>query len=536
MKVIANKYKLIRLIGSGGMGEVFLGEVLGSYGFKRKIAVKLLPRDMRKDRVVREAFINEARTLAGVSHPNLVKVFDFGDAGDRLFLCMEYIRGFSLRELIKVTEKWGERIPLEITVKIVAEILEGLHYIHGMGIIHGDLTPKNIMIGVSGEFKILDFGLSRVLSHLPSEMPIGGKAGYTAPEVMREKRVIPASDLYSLGAIINELARAFDPDEGITPGKGFDFHDTLWEYSVECLDRDPEKRPDAKTLLERVKNVKRKLDSGFDIKDYLGQLFEEDEYTFVIPDGFPVKKTGNGISQLPKWAIIFAASVLIPFLFWWGGVQVQRNHESGKKEREGVLENEPKPDLTKELDAINKGRDEGGISAESARVTRSSPSSKGRWNTTPAPVENRVRPANEIFEVRSYPDNATVFLDGKNVGKTPVLIPIELIEGKGDSVLRLKLQGFKNKTVEISRNGDAAGKKIFVTLQRANGFLSVNVNPWAYVFIDGERLGTTPIIKRSLPAGKHTILLTNDKLGVSKSRNIDIEEGNTERVIEDFYK
>jgi serine/threonine-protein kinase len=161
MKVIANKYRLIKLIGSGGMGEVFLGEVLGSYGFKRKIAVKLLPHDVRKERIFREAFIHEATTLAGISHPNLVKVFDFGDAGDRLFLCMEYIKGFSLRELLGKTEKWGEKIPLEIVVKIVSEILEGLHYIHGRGVVHGDLTPKNIMMGLNGEFKILDFGLSR---------------------------------------------------------------------------------------------------------------------------------------------------------------------------------------------------------------------------------------------------------------------------------------------------------------------------------------------------------------------------------------
>jgi serine/threonine protein kinase len=536
MKIIANKYKLIKLIGSGGMGEVFLGEVLGSYGFKRRIAVKLLPRDMRKDKIFREAFINEARTLAGISHPNLVKVFDFGDAGDRLFLCMEYIRGFSLRELINITGKWGERIPIEIAVKIVAEILEGLHYIHGKGVIHGDLTPKNIMVGLNGEFKILDFGLSRVLRNMPSEIPIGGKAGYIAPEVIREKRTVPASDLYALGAIIREILGEIVAEESITSAPGFDVHVKLSDHSDACLSQDPEKRPDVGALLESVKQLKRHIDSGFEIKDYLSQLPFEDEYTFVFPDRSPPLKTKQRRDRFPKWVILFVASVTILFLLWSRQTQVKRSQESVKKDGNGVLEIERTNEPMREFDSNDKERGERKSSANNTKYIGAADATKEVEGETPVPMHNKIKQVDEDLEVRSYPDKATVFLNGKDMGRTPVFIPMKHFDGKEDTALQLKLEGFKKTIVEIPR--DVAGRRenVFVLLKEATGFLSVNVNPWAYVFIDGEKVGTTPIIHMALPVGEHTLDLKNDKLGASISRNVVIKEGNTETLIEDFYR
>ncbi len=536
MKIIANKYKLIKLIGHGGMGEVFLGEVLGSHGFKRRIAVKLLPRDLRKEELFREAFINEARTLAKISHPNLVKVFDFGDEGDRLFLCMEHIKGYSLRELINLTEKWGERIPLEIVVKVVVEILEGLNYIHGMGVIHGDLTPKNIMIGMNGEFKILDFGLSRTFSHVSSRTPLGGKTGYLAPEVTGEKRMLPASDIYSLGAIIRDVAGETAPVGGDEGDPGHAFHQSLLAFSEQCLDQDPEKRPPAGELLQNFKNVRRNLDSGFEIKDYLSQLAFEDEYTFVLPDSHSHAKTRRRSANFPALIILFLASASILFLFWSRQTGVIRSRDTSKNDLSRVVMNERENDRIRGSDLVDMGRGNSGSYAGSAQLNRSFLISERLEKAAPFPEDEEAEPVSEAFKVRSYPDKAVVYVNGKDVGKTPVLIPKEIIRGKEGAVIRLKREGFADETVEISRE-DAAGRgEIFVTLKRATGFLSVNVHPWAYVIIDGERAGTTPIIQRVLPVGEHTLLLTNDKLGVSMKRSVEIKEGSTEVVIEDFYR
>ncbi|NIO15831.1 MAG: protein kinase [Deltaproteobacteria bacterium] len=536
MKVIANKYRLIKLIGQGGMGEVFLAEVLGSHGFKRRIAVKLLPRDLRKERLFREAFINEARTLAGISHPNLVKVFDFGDEGDRLFLCMEHIKGYSLRELINLTEKWGERIPLEIVVKVVVAILEGLNYIHGRGVIHGDLTPKNIMIGENGEFKILDFGLSRTLSHVSSRTPLGGKSGYLAPEVTGEKRMLPASDIYSLGAIIRNVAGEAAPVGRDRGDPGHAFRQSLMAFSKQCLDQDPEKRPPAEELLQNFKNLRRNLDSGFEIKDYLSQLPFEDEYTYVFPDRSPHEKARKRRAHFPAWIILFAASASILFLLWSRQTRVIKSREAKNKDVSGVVENERGNDRMREIDSIDMGRGNRVISAESAKAARSYPVSERLEKEAPFPVDDQVGPGNDAFEVRSYPDKAAVYVNGKDVGTTPLLIPREIFRGKEGAVLRLERDGFADETVEISGEDGAGGGEIFVTLKRATGFLSVNVHPWAYVIIDGEKAGTTPIIQRALPVGEHTLLLTNDKLGVSIKRSVEIKEGTTEVLIEDFYR
>ncbi len=129
-----------------------------------------------------------------------------------------------------------------------------------------------------------------------------------------------------------------------------------------------------------------------------------------------------------------------------------------------------------------------------------------------------------------------MYVNGKDVGTTPLLIPREIFRGKEGAVLRLERDGFADETVEISGEDGAGGGEIFVTLKRATGFLSVNVHPWAYVIIDGEKAGTTPIIQRALPVGEHTLLLTNDKLGVSIKRSVEIKEGTTEVLIEDFYR
>jgi serine/threonine protein kinase len=535
MKVIANKYRLIKLIGSGGMGEVFLGEVLGSYGFKRKIAVKLLPHDVRKDRIFREAFIHEATTLAGISHPNLVKVFDFGDAGDRLFLCMEYIKGFSLRELLGKTEKWGEKIPLEIVVKIVSEILEGLHYIHGRGVVHGDLTPKNIMMGLNGEFKILDFGLSRSFCQTSSSIPLGGKAGYIAPEVKKEKKILPASDIYSLGAVIKMIRGGQEMHGAAQSEISLVTHKALMDLGDLCLSQAHDQRPRTAVLLERVKEMRRNLDSGFEIKDYLNQLYSEDSYTFVFPKRAGMKERGKKYIPFSLLMVILTLTFATLYLLF---------HSEMKKISELPVEQ-----AASQMHEIEIKRDDdrglkperGTSGADTFSSEKESISGRGslpevKEDEAAVSEKKQLARDNDRFEVRSYPVNASVFLNGENIGKTPLDVALKLFDREVINTLRFSLKGYKEKSVDVSHDSTDRSREILVILERAKGILSVNVNPWAYVFVDGEKIGTTPIIKEVLSAGKHTLLLTNDKLGVSMSKSVEIKEGETMVVIEDFYR
>ncbi len=309
MKTLDNRYRLLRKIGAGGMGEVYLGEVRGSHGFTRKIAVKLLSPETRKRRGLREAFVNEASILSKISHPNLVNVFDFGDTGDRLYLCMEYIEGLSFREILRGTSAWGENVPLEVSVKIAEKILEGLVHIHERGIVHGDLSPGNIMVSAKGEVKILDFGVSRIVRTGSGGSLLGGKPRYTAPEMRIKGEMGLPSDIYSLGVILREMS------EGIheireSPGVPGATLKGLTALASECLHPDPRKRPLAGEILETVRDLRRRGDRGFEIGDYLQNVIEEGDTLLEGGGGAGEGKSGRKSSQVPLFFILPAAVVL----------------------------------------------------------------------------------------------------------------------------------------------------------------------------------------------------------------------------------
>ena len=216
-------YEIIRPIGSGGMGEVFVARdpKLG-----RKVAIKMLPPRMASERDTLSRFTQEARSASALNHPNIVTIHEVGADADAPFIVMEYIDGRDLRSLI--TE--GPR-PVRQVLDIGVQIADGLAAAHERGIVHRDLKPENIMLTRDGYVKILDFGLAKLVGPTPEgehtlqlEMPgttpgtILGTVGYMSPEQATGKRLDFRSDLFAFGAILHELvtgAAAFDGETAI---------------------------------------------------------------------------------------------------------------------------------------------------------------------------------------------------------------------------------------------------------------------------------------------------------------------------------
>lgn len=214
-KIYADRYRVIREIGRGGMANVYLAE--DTYLDNRQVAIKILRSNFENDSLAIARFQREAYAMAELNHPNIVGISDVGDADDQQYIVMEYIDGLTLKQYI------NEHAPLanEEAIRIGDEILAAMALAHSSGIIHRDLKPQNILITKDGTAKVTDFGIAKALSEtsLTQTNSMFGSVHYLSPEQARGGNATPQSDLYAIGIIIYEMLTGsipFDGDSAVT--------------------------------------------------------------------------------------------------------------------------------------------------------------------------------------------------------------------------------------------------------------------------------------------------------------------------------
>jgi serine/threonine protein kinase len=212
-ELFIDRYRIEQVAGQGGMGTVYLAldTLLGN----QRLALKILHAELVEDRRYSERFIREVQLTRRLSHPNIVRTFEVGRQHSQLYFTMEYVEGTTLQEqLLK------KRFSPEETVDIISEICLGLAAIHEAGIVHRDLTPGNVMITLSGEVKITDFGIARPhISDLTGHNEVVGNGPYIPPEVWMGKEVSALSDIYALGAVSYEMLTGIQPFDDDTPAE-----------------------------------------------------------------------------------------------------------------------------------------------------------------------------------------------------------------------------------------------------------------------------------------------------------------------------
>jgi serine/threonine-protein kinase len=202
------KYELHTLIGEGAMGIVWKAY---DTVLRRYVALKLLSSRFRKTQDMQERFLREARAAGAIQHPNIVTVYDLGDAEGQLFIAMEFVEGRDLSDIIALRDP----LPLERKLDILIEMLEGLHFAHQRGVIHRDVKPSNVRVMPDGRVKLMDFGIARLQSaDATGSGAIVGTPTYMAPEQITNGAITPATDVFAVGCLLYELLSFQKPFAG----------------------------------------------------------------------------------------------------------------------------------------------------------------------------------------------------------------------------------------------------------------------------------------------------------------------------------
>jgi eukaryotic-like serine/threonine-protein kinase len=205
------RYRLVRRIGVGGMGEVWEADdtVLG-----RRVALKVLVQELANDPRATRRFVREARATAKLTHPNVTRVYDFGRDGGVPYLVMELLEGDTLADRLA-----GGPLPPSEAARIGAAVADALDAAHRQGIVHRDVKPGNVLLTPVGEVKVMDFGIAAAVDETHSTTGSGlyGTAAYISPERAAGQAATPAADVYSLGAVLYELLTGRPPFLGDSP-------------------------------------------------------------------------------------------------------------------------------------------------------------------------------------------------------------------------------------------------------------------------------------------------------------------------------
>jgi serine/threonine-protein kinase len=403
--MLVERWRIVGLIGRGGMGEVYRADDLK---LGTPVALKFLPASLAGDAVRRERFLSEVRLSRQISHPNVCRVYDIGEADGVLFLSMEYVDGEDLSSLLK---RIG-RLPPDKVLEIARQLCAGLAAAHDRGVLHRDLKPANVMLDGRGRVRITDFGLA-VVGVEGEGREVSGTPAYMAPEQLEGKGASIRSDLYALGLVLYELStgrKAYDaPTLAELRGRKRELpappSETAREMDpavervlLRCLDPDPARRPASAVQVAAA------LPGG----DPLAAAIAAGE----TPSPEMVAAAGDeeGLSPRAAWSIA-AASLLLTALSVWLTPQARMLDRAGYRKPPEVLRERSREILAR-LGYPNEPADTAwGFTRNShvVRWIRDNDPSPERWDRPPDDVftfwyREAPRPMSpELFSVLGNP-------------------------------------------------------------------------------------------------------------------------------------
>jgi serine/threonine-protein kinase len=526
-------------LGVGGMGEVYHALQLGMGEFAKPLALKLLLPHLALKEASVQRFLDEAKLASRLNHPNIVQLFDVGRVGQRYFIAMELVRGISLFRVVRSLAHQGQRLDEAMFLHVARSLCDGLSHAHAltdgkhaMGLIHGDLTPDNVLISIEGQVRLADFGIAQVRGS-ERKGPLVGKLGYVAPEQLGDAQVDHRADLFGLGVTL------FQAYTGVTP---FDLQN-MDVYTDQVLNQSRPSvasyRPDASAVIARVidrclaADPHQRFDSAAAVKAAL-----------PTPPGNAGEELGELVKKL------------------WG--------EERKVLEKAVLHTQqlkasterigPTPVLSDEIAAPAPKRWVVpmvlGIATVvtiviAAGLAFSSSVSSPTKTVASAPATEPVTPENvsgvpfgqaaEVGDTETAPAGATPTEAKQAEPKAPASasdsksFDTQAKTTRGDFRNESKHDGkttrFKKRPVK-AQTETAPPPKAMARVEP--GILVIDARPWAKVVVNGVLIGETPIASYPTMAGAVTIELSNPETGRTVTRRVSVKPGESLTVREDL--
>ena len=506
--LVMDKYHLTQRLAVGGMGEIFLAEQSGPRNLKRQVILKSLRPEMLDDPELLGAFIDEARVLSSLNHPNIVAIYEVGEWNDTPFIIMEYIEGFHLGKLLKYCVKRNIYVPFAIATRIIRDAALGLDYAHRasdnssepLNIVHRDISLGNIMLRPDGVVKVVDFGVA-LAENRDQKTGTGilkGKVAYMSPEQLALKKLDGRSDQYSLGLVFWQLCTR------VSVFKDASEIEIMARAAQGMLPKPSEHNPKIPGELEEI--IMHMLATNRD------QRFESCTHVVNALSDY-LSNEANPVNE------ISVAEFVRPIL------QELEIEESQQKVK-------AKEDIRQFVKVFEKS---------STKTKRKNPWLYAFMALAGALIAGLVFIPSLIQEP---PAPKTPTTPSKPV-KSMALEPIVSSEDKTNPDEKKIPEGNAKKKNTKNRNSRQrqsrpTKKAAAVNAEKPNentfGSLTINTEPWAQVWIDGKALGVTPLFKVPMKPGPHTMRLENTDLNIDKTQEIVIKSAGNLRLFIELNK
>ncbi|MBN2498079.1 MAG: protein kinase [Deltaproteobacteria bacterium] len=577
------RYTIEARVGSGGMGAVFRATISGAAGFEKTVAIKRLLPHLTTDKEFIRLFIEEARTLSDLTHPNIVQVLDFERAGGEYLLVMEYVAGHPLSRVLQRCRTLERSVPLGLVVHIAEQTATGLAYAHRkadktgkpLGIVHRDVSPQNILISSDGLVKVTDFGIAKGSSRgvRTKTGHIRGKLGYISPEQIHGRPADRRSDIFLLGIVMyhmltgDQLFKSQNDFENLKLIRGWaglepdglppHVPPELARILCRALEPDPQLR--YQTAEDLSSELRSFLASGLGQEAGAQQLalFLAEVFAGDTTDPAPIEIDSGDIIEeetvtLPTESLIHEDLVTQPFPSPFADTKPRTPPGEPSPEEPTYPGTEPSPEEpTRPGKASNPTVPLLRADTEPTRQPRSAGrrillvlgalvlAASGVWLLVrEADGDRHAAPAPGVGVEAGHdagagaPDAST-----PDAGAAPPIAgdpkPALDAPGPNDGADETRAAetsdsgpGDRSPPADRSRERTKRVRRP----RRGHGYLVLNSSPWAYVEIDGKRCEkATPIVGLKLPAGKHRVRLLNPVVKRETTIEVRITKGETTR-------
>lgn len=478
-EILFEKFEILEVLKKDEHAAVFLANHVY---LSKKIILKVLNTQKISDHALVERFKREAKLLAKLDHPNIIKVLDFGTAKEYFYISFEYIDGVSLRNIFKT-----KSLEPDQKEKLMVQLLKALDFAHAHQIIHRDIKPENIFIDKNLNLKLGDFGLalSAEDNFVTNPYSIVGTPSYMSPEQVRGAKLNPQSDLFSAGVVLFEMFTGRNPflkeNVSLTLNEIMGFDEGNISNQVKDL---PEQ---IGNLLSKLlqKNLSKRYDSA---REILNELNIPDEQPTMTVEQYE-RESGRSKKLLWLMAIVSVVAILIIIMMKLENPGVESNLNPENKE------------ISNSTDTAGRNNSESGINRDEINQDEVNPANlnkplveQGNNKTDQDQSQNVpvVKYGQLLVNVSPY---AEVFIDGERIGLTPFTKP--LVYQEGEHTIKLVHPNYPvfSDVVNVIQ-GETT--RFRVSLESTIGYIRCRIAPWGNVYVNEDFKGTTPLPEKEL--------------------------------------